>query len=250
MKKLLLAFLLPVTFHAAAHDHIDIGVDPDDENRLGLYGPVIQYALLVPVGEPFSGYAPNFPGGYYANELTFVTETYVLEPAPGADPRIEFLSVTGPEGSVLAFWEAGANSPTLSMPTGWSAPPDTPLSFPVELGGDGHLHGRIFTATHAGTYQLTFRAIATAGSWTPSLPKTITFHVLPTPPLSIAVSDGNIELQFKSRTNLNYDIQVSTSLTSNDWTIADTLLGTGGTLVWSDPLNNRPRIFYRLVEYQ
>ncbi len=46
-----------------AHDHIEAGVDPLDETRLGLSGPGFQLSLHVPPGEPLSAYLPQFPGG-------------------------------------------------------------------------------------------------------------------------------------------------------------------------------------------
>ncbi len=249
MKKRLLVFWLIGLVSLSAHDHLDVGIDPGDESRLGFHGLSVQFAFLVPLGEFFSDDTPNFPGGYYANQLTFVTETYVLDPALRSAPRIEFLSVSGPEGGVFSYWEAGATAPTLSMPSGWMAPPATPLSFPVEIGGDGHIHGRIFTATRAGTYQVTFRATDINGLYAPSASKTLTFHFVQPPPLKIGVARGNVELEFPSRTNLSYDLQSSTTLAPNSWQYVATLEGTGTTVRWFEPLSDRPRVFYRLVEY-
>jgi hypothetical protein len=48
-----------------------------------------------------------------------------------------------------------------------------------------------------------------------------------------------------------YDVQRSTDLGAGVWTtIGEPLDGNGELLQFQDPLNNRPRVFYRLVEYR
>lgn len=48
-----------------------------------------------------------------------------------------------------------------------------------------------------------------------------------------------------------YDVQRSTDLASGIWTtIGDPLDGNGNRLEFQDPLNHRPSVFYRLVEYR
>ena len=98
-----LLFLLLAVSPTRAHDHVEVGEDPTDSARLGFDGPTFQLALYVPPGEPFSGYVPNFPGNRFANELTFTTDVNALNPAAGADPRIELVSVSGPAGGSFAF---------------------------------------------------------------------------------------------------------------------------------------------------
>lgn len=237
--------LLAARLHA--HSHIDAGPDSADPTRLALTGPSAQTALYVPPGEPFSADAQSFPGGYYANELTFSSE----EP-DGSRPRIELVSVAGPAGGSFGFWEVGAAAPTWSRPSGWSATAgDRPsLTTYEDQSGYGHIHGRLFTATHPGTYTLVFRAIDDAGLRSPSAPKTLTLQVLATPPLRIRVVAGEARLTFTSRPNLSYDLQVSTDLV--DWVGVEphlVLFGTGGDFELTDPLAGRPRVFYRLVEY-
>ena len=46
-------------------------------------------------------------------------------------------------------------------------------------------------------------------------------------------------------------MQVSTTLAPGSWsTIGDPIDGDGGMKEFLDPLNNRPRAFYRLVEFE
>lgn len=232
-----------------AHEHIEVGVAPDDENRLNLEGPDYQLALYVPRGEPFSGYLPYFPGGWHASELTFTTETNALDPANDADPWIEIVSVTGPTGGSFAFWEVGATEPTWWRAADWSGAASV---FPVILDGDTHAHGRAFTMDLPGTYTVTFRAVDKTRRYATSVEKTITFKALQPPKLSIGISNGSVELSFTSRPGLVYDLQVCTDLASGVWSNVEQHIlidGNGQEKNMIDAVAGRPRAFYRLVEY-
>jgi surface-anchored protein len=248
MKKIL--FMLMVSSCLLrAHDHIEVGLVPGEESFLALAGPGYQLALYVPSGEPFSGYLPQFPGGWHACELTFTTETNALEPADGADPRIEIVSVSGPPGGSFAFWEVGALEPTILLPVGWAG---TDASFPVVLAGDTHAHGRCFTMDKPGVYTMTFRAVDTNGALLTSENQTITFNALPAPKLSISAAGGSVSLSFTSRANLNYDLQVCTDLASGVWANVEphvSMNGDGRRIDMADPVAARPKAFFRLVEY-
>jgi hypothetical protein len=212
-------------------------------------GPDRQLALYVPLKEFFSGYLPDFPGGWHACELTFTTETSVLPMAKGADPRIEIIAVTGPAGGSFAFWEVGATAPTWWRAAGWSG---ADAVFPVILKGETHAHGRAFTMDRPGSYTVTFRAVDVAGKFTPSADKTITFVAQQPPQLSIALVDGDVSLSFTSRANLVYDLQVCTDLASGEWTNVEPhtfMDGDGEVKSMSDPVEDRPKALYRLVEY-
>jgi hypothetical protein len=245
MKNILFIIFLSVV-SLSAHDHIEVGVDPEEPERLALSGPGYQLALYVPRDEP---YLPQFPGGWHACELTFTTETNALHGAVGANPRIEIVSVQGPAGGNFAFWEVEANSPTWMLPAGWIG---TGAAFPVIFNGDSHAHGRAFTMDKPGTYTVTIRAVDAAGKFGASANKTITFVAQQPPRLSIGMVGGNVSLSFISRANLVYDLQVCTDLEIGKWdnvnphTFMD---GDGGTKGMTDPVAGRPRAFYRLVEY-
>lgn len=232
-----------------AHDHVEVGRVSVASNQLALSGPSQQLALYVPLREFFSRYLPQFPGGWHACELTFTTETNALQEAPGANPRIEIVSVQGPAGGSFAFWEVGAISPTWIRAAGWTG---TGATFSVILNGDSHAHGRAFTMDKPGTYTVTFRAVDMANKFTASANKTITFVAQQPPSLSIGMVGGNVSLSFTSRTNLVYDLQVCTDLESGSWTGVEPhtfIDGFGDLKNMSDPVAGRPRAFYRLVEY-
>lgn len=229
-----------------AHSHIDVQPDPARPGRLALVGASSETMLYVPPGEPFSSYAPDFPGRYYACELTFSHED-----PDGSDPRVQLLSVSGPEGASFAFWEAGATTPTWSRPTGWTATAtDRPDLHTDDMGGYGHIHGRVFTATHPGAYTVVFRASDNLGGFEPSTPKSVSLNVLATPQLALRIESGNAVLSFASRAGLTYDLQVSTDLAAWGPVAPHAgVLGTGDQIALFDPLAGRPRVFFRLVEY-
>jgi len=233
-----------------AHEHVEVGRVSPSSNQLAISGPSQQLALYVPLKEFFSGYLPQFPGGWHACELTFTTEVNALYEAVGANPRIEVVSVQGPAGGSFAFWEVGAVAPTWLRAAGWTG---TGATFPVIVNGDNHAHGRAFTMDRPGTYTVTFCAVDTAGKFTPSANKTITFVAQQPPKLSIDMVGLDVSLAFTSLPNLTYDLQVCTDLESGVWTGVELhtfIDGYGDVKNMSDPMADRPRAFYRLVEYQ
>ena len=252
MKKIL-SFTLWLTGAALAHDHVEVGIHPANPGQLALDGPGVQLALYVPVGELFSRYATNFPGGCFASELTFTTETDVLDPAVDADPEVEILSVVGPAGGWFSFWEVGAASPTWSRPAGWNQSSGDRPSFPVNLSGNGHIHGRVFTVDRPGEYQATFRAVDRDTQFQNSLDYTIAFRAQIPPPLSIRLSNSQATISFTSRTNLTYELQTRTNLSSGLWQTngipTNNINGDGALKEVAVPLSH-PRAFFRLIEFK
>ena len=250
MKKLLLPALI-FTAWAQAHDHVEVGKSSQNPSQLGLDGPGYQLALLVPRHEPFSGYAPNFPGGYFACELTFTTEVGALDPAYGSDPVIELVSVTGPTGAFFSFWESGSKVPTWSRSSGWNQTETDRPAFPVILGGETHAHGRIFTTDQPGDYQIVFRAQDKNNLFLPSKDFTLAFYAQLPPPLSIQLQNGQALISFMSREYLVYDLQICTDLIANKWINVEGNIGIDGNGLKTEcplPLNY-PRAFFRIVEY-
>jgi len=250
MKKILLPLLI-LTSWVHAHDHVEVGQSSQNSSQLGLDGPSYQLALFVPQGEPFSGYAPNFPGGYFADELTFTTEVEALNPANGSNPTIELVSVTGPVNGSLSFWESGATTPTWTRPSGWKQTGNDRPSFPVILNGETHAHGRVFAADRPGDYQIVFRARDKNSLFSLSTDFTMTFHAQLPPPLSIRLQNGQALISFISREYLVYDLQICTDLTANRWINVEGNIGVDGNGLKTElsiPIRY-PRAFFRIVEY-
>ena len=250
MKKALLLSLY-LAARAYSHDHVEVGISPTDTTRLALDGPFHQLALYVPAGEFFSGYTPAFPGGCFADELTFTTETTALDPAEGSDPEIQLIAVTGPSGGSISFWDVGSSTATWSRPCGWTQSSNDRPAFPVALGGDGHVHGRAFSVDRPGDYQITFRALDKNGLFQPSVAFTLALQALRPPPLSIRFHQGQAVLGFTSRMNLTYELQICTQLSSGLWSpaLSSSIDGDGGLKEITLPLS-QPCAFFRLVEFK
>jgi hypothetical protein len=251
MKKIL--FL--VFFHSwlvFAHEHVEVGRSGSGAAQLALDGPSLQVACFVPRDEFFSGYLPDFPGGWHASELTFTTETNALDSADRADPRIELISVSGPAGGSFAFWEVGATSPTWSRLAGWNSGQGNVPGFPVVFNGDSHAHGRAFTMDRPGNYTVTFHAVDANGVFSASANHTMVFRAQQPPQLSISIVGGNATLSFTSRANFVYDLQRCEDLATGNWSNVEPntfLDGNGAVIPMTDPIGGRGRAFYRLVEY-
>ena len=252
MKKIAFIMFLSVA-PVSAHDHVEVGRDPENSARLGLDGPGFQLGCYVPVGEFFSGYTPVFPGGWHACELTFTTETNALDSADGANPRIELVSVTGPAGGNFGFWEVGATNPTWFCSTGWNSDQGNIPSFPVVYNGDAHAHGRVFTMDKPGDYTVRFRAVDSNGAYSASADLKIVFLAQVPPPLSIRLSNSQATISFTSRTNLTYELQTRTNLSSGLWQTngipTNNINGDGALKEVAVPLSH-PRAFFRLIEFK
>lgn len=249
----LAAFALALAQQLAAHIHVEVGQDPSDAGRLVLAGAAQGSAFFVPRGEPFSAYLPQYPGGHYPIELTFSCEGAATTFPEGSLARVELVSVSGPPGGSVSFWEVGATTPTWTRPSIWSgAPNERPSVIVYEDGtGYGHFHGRAFTVTDDGSYTLVFRALDDAGARAPSAPFTFTLEALATPRLALSISGGTVHLTFQSRPVLTYDLQSSTDLVNWTAVAPHTFVpGTGGPIELADPHAGRAAVYYRLVEYE
>ena len=252
LKKILPILLLATASVSDAHDHVEVGLSSSSGTQLAMDGPAYQLATYVPSQEFFSSDRPLVSIGAHFAELTFTTETNAIAPAAGADPRIEVVSVIGPQNATFSFWEVGSTTPTWTRATGWNSSESSAPSFLVIQNGDNHLHGRAFSADKPGLYQVTFRAVDESGNYSTSANLTITFNAQQPPQLSISVASGNTTLSFTSRNGLTYDLQVCTDLASGVWTNVEPhtgLDGDGGVITMIDAMAGRAKAFYRLVEY-
>ena len=272
MKKILYLIVL-FTSGAFAHDHVYIGCEWNDSSKLAFDGPSVQYAPYLPRGERFDPrYAPNWPGGYFVTELTFTTAVDVpnIDSVSyaafnlDASPQVELLSVSGPPGGTITFWDFGASIPTWSRSTGWSSPgPSDRPCFPVPTYGQ-HEHGRAFAADQPGDYQLIFQ-ITDRNNVLSTCTRfyELTIHAVTPPPLSIRMRNGEAILSFRNRTpgrpprtGAYYDIQHKADLREVDWPILQRRPNqylypedeTSQTIEFAIPITD-PKAFFRIVEH-
>ena len=104
MKLFVLTFLLlglPTLY--AQHDHIEVGIDPLQRNRLAFAGPAYQLSTLLPVGELLNNLLTSFPGGYFTSELTLSVEGNSLDFPTSAWIVVDMISVLGPPSASFSF---------------------------------------------------------------------------------------------------------------------------------------------------
>jgi len=276
MKKILYLTVL-FTTGAFAHDHVYIGCERNDSSKLAFDGPSMQTAPYLPKGEKFDPqYAPNWPGGYFVTELTFTTEIDVstIGQIPysafvlGASPQVELISVSGPLGGTVSFWNFGASTPTWVRSTGWSSPsPSDRPCFTVPTFGQ-HEHGRAFAVDVPGDYQLIFQITDQNNILTPcTRPYELTIHAVAPPPLSIRMANGEAILSFRNRTppgslpftGAYYDIQTKADLKDEGWHILQRRPNqdlypedeNSQTIELTIPVRDpgQPKGFFRIVEH-
>lgn len=150
----------------------------------------------------------------------------------------EVLSVSGPEGAVLSFWEQGWRTPTYQFPVG--APPVGGSNrFDVSdiatgaglVDGDpaGKIPLRRFTVNLPGEYAMTFQLFDTSTNTpaggamhTPSDPLTIRFATTLdlgfTRIARLTNAPGALALTFKQSALANVVVEAKTNLTQEGWT--------------------------------
>lgn len=202
----------------AQHGHLNTGATGTSQGD----------SLMFANGHLFaaeSGYVKDLPladsgrfAGFFEGNITFTVLATTVDnggPVPNAPASGSFVmagiqSVSGPEGGRFGFWEAGSTVPTfeygvgydVAIPTGLWALSDASLGAGTP-GADpyGHLHGRRFTATVPGLYEVSFRAFDLSGNGagggpihTPSDVITIAFNAVPEPGVGTLLGMGTLGL--------------------------------------------------------
>ena len=178
--------------------------------------------------------------GYYNASCPFIVAAATPEfggpeanaPALGSFIEMDFISLQGPSGGKLGYWEAGrTGSPTFTMSTGTTngtnriALSDATLGA-GQTGADpfGHVHGRRFTADVPGFYTLGYRFVDTSRNGptggaihTESEVYYLYLQAGYTAPF-ISWTGGNVDVTFGTILGQSFYVQYKESLgSSEDW---------------------------------
>jgi hypothetical protein len=217
---------------------------------------------------------PLYPN-LYSSDATFAALPATLDtggPAPncaaqGAYLVAQIISVTGPEGGKIDFWQenvdATATTKVFSIPVGTTnsinrfnisegvvSPTYGPDPF-------GHIHGRRFAANIPGLYTVGFQLFDTSTSGfnggpihTPSITNYFYFqagfHAN-----SMLFTTNTATFGFGVRPFKNIDLEICTNLVNPNWIRVVTYIGNAHSHLQhlADPAAVTPSRFYRLREY-
>ena len=161
--------------------------------------------------------------------------------APGAYIEVKVISVAGPPGGSIGFWEENEEMTEtirrFSIPSGTSGStnrfnvsegittPDGPDPF-------GHIHGRRFTANKPGLYTMGLQLVdtSTAGAnggpiHRPSNPTNYFYFQAGVYIDSVTKTNNTVTVRFGARSFRNYELQANSSLTGTNWFTVSSALG-------------------------
>ena len=255
-------FSLSLSARAQDHGHLYVGAAGTNQND----------PLIITNAADFvttSGYLKtlNFTNagryaGYFEGNITFEAKpafNALGDPvsgsaALGAWVHAQITSVEGPAGGVFSFWEAGAVVPTINVPCGTTSTNTWAISNNNGVPGTdpfGHIHGRRFTATKAGLYVVTFKALDRSGnggsggpihadSDTLSVYYQAGFNIV-----SISRVGGVATATFGGPTNRIFHLEANSDLATTNWNSVSSIPGNDYFLSLSETNASSPR-FYRL----
>ena len=261
----------------AQHVHLVAGAESQEEGAKlrftnGATYDTNSYLGITPACFFMNSNLPALYPNLYQSDVTFASLPGTLwtgGPAPGAAAAGAFIvariiSVSGPQGGELGFWQEDEDATTtakrFAIPVGTTNGSNRfdiseGITFP-ELDPFGHIHGRRFTASKPGLYTLGFQLIDTSTSGTnggpfhlPSVPSFFYFqagvHIN-----SIVKSNNAVSVQFGVNSFYDYDLEISTNLTTGNWVSINHVVGANHsdlhTFTDFDATNSAR--FYRLRE--
>ena len=225
---------IPNSAMAQDHGHLNVGAAGTNQNDALVFDEPEIFELASDFVKTLIHTNTGRFAGYFVGNLTVTA----LSPTPGhpayatnaAAPGswifAELSSVDGPAGGQFAFWEAGAVTPTITLPTGTTGTNTWRLSESDGSSGTdpyGHIHGRRFTATLPGIYTVGFRALdfsanGTAGAPIHSASTELKIHFQAGDNIhSVQPEVNQTRVTFVARAGYNWQVQAATTLSPPNW---------------------------------
>ena len=238
-RSIILLLTLTVQSSIAQHSHLNAGAESHSQDAKLVFDNGANFEVASGFVLPLNLAAEGTYAGYYEGGLTFAALPTTgdnggpdpASSAPGSVIAIEMLSVIGPIDGEFGFWETAAATPTHTIVSGGSANHQWLLSQNDGSPGSdpfGHIHGRRWTATRPGIYDVSYRLIDVSENGDQGAP----IH-LPSEELTIRfiAGDGVPVTHYREGDYLvNFSIE-------NDALNASLLINDGHSAHSHDPLN-------------
>ena len=226
-----LALLVQPHLHAADHGHLNAGALGTNQNDRLIWANGGDFIASLGYVKTLDYASTGKYAGYFQQNITLTalprTAAHAgpdpAAPAPGSFIKARLACVEAPAGGAFAFWENGATSPTISLGAGetttnlWSLSQGdgSPGSDPY-----GHIHGRRFTATRPGLYQVIFQAFDTSTNGagggpvhTPSAELPVWFQAgITVVEVEPDYEEGHVHVHFGARLGYLWQVEASTNL--------------------------------------
>jgi hypothetical protein len=169
---LILVLALATTVASAQHGHFVAGAEVPIQNAKLIAVNSNDFLHTFGYARTLTFSSSGTYAGYYNASCPFIVAAATPQfggpelgaPALGSFIETEFVSLAGPQGGSIGYWEANQTIPTFTIEVGTTNGTNRFATSQANLGAGqpgadpyGHVHGRRFTANLPGFYTLAFR---------------------------------------------------------------------------------------------
>ena len=230
--------------HAQDHGHLNVGAVGTNQNDQLNWNNGADFIASSGYVKTLNHTNVGKYAGYYQQNITLtaLAQTPAFggpvagAPALGSVVFARMSLLSGPFGGKFGFWDASSTTaPSISLNAGETA---TNLFQVTQATGEpgadpyGHIHGRRFTATRPGIYQVGFQAVDVSTNGVGGGPVHTPSAVLPLwfqAGVNIASvepdhEDGHVHVRFGAPLNTTWQVEYTESLSPTNWLPAGTVV--------------------------